>query len=132
MRIQYDAEVDILTIDLVDDLSESPGARELAPGLYVDVTAEGKLLSVEILDASKKYSLAELSKYPANYEDPISITQAASVANCSTEAIKKAIMRGRLRGKKIGRNWTTTIGALTEYLNSRKHEGPGSAEKVTA
>lgn len=126
MRIQYDQEVDILTIDLVDDLSDSPGATELAPGLYADITADGRLLSLEILNASAKYPREVLLKHPANYDEPISLAGAAVVAGCTVKALQLAIQRGRLAGKKIGRNWTTTDRALADYLNSRKHEGPAS------
>ena len=127
MRIAYDAEVDILTIDLVDDLSESPGAIELAPGLYADFTEDGRLLAVEILNASTKYPREELKKHPANYDEPISLAEAAYPAGMTPKALQLAIQRGRLQGRKIGRNWTTTINALHAYLESRKHEGPGSA-----
>lgn len=126
MRIQYDEEVDVLTIDLVDDLSQSPGATELAPGLYVDFSEDGRLLSVEILNASTKYPQQVLKAHPASYDDPISLMDASCAAGCTPKALQRAIQRGRLKGQKIGRNWTTTISSLYEYLDSRKHEGPGS------
>jgi uncharacterized protein YuzE len=122
-EIAYDKEVDILTVTL-GDLKESPGARELAPGVWVDVTADGRFLSVEVMGASKKYAPEILARYPANYHEPIGLAEAARVASTTPQALRKACERGRLAGKKIGPNWTTTVAALTAYINSRAHAGP--------
>lgn len=60
MRIVYDARVDVLDIYL------SSGARltsrELAPGVIADLDKDGRILSLEILDASDRYSKEELAK----------------------------------------------------------------------
>lgn len=60
MRIVYDARVDVLDIYL------SSGARltsrELAPGVIADLDKDGRILSLEILDASARYSKEELAK----------------------------------------------------------------------
>ena len=54
MKLGYDRAGDILVIELAD-LRESPGAIEVAPGAYVDVTTDGKVLAIEVLNASTKY-----------------------------------------------------------------------------
>ena len=126
MRFEYDPEVDILTVEL-GDMARLAKTDRLPNGVIVDYAEDGTILSLEIMSASKKYPLDKLQVHPANYEEPISLAEAAKIADCTPDTIKKAILRGRMHGQKIGRNWTTTIAALTEYLNSRVHEGPGSA-----
>jgi uncharacterized protein YuzE len=130
MRIHYDPDVDILTIDLVDALHDGPGATRFEGGTYIDIDVTGKVWSIEIQAASKKYPLEELLKYPSDYEEPIPLTDAARVLGLTTEAVKKAIVRGRLRGKKVGRNWTTTIAAVTDYGNERALGRSKAAQKT--
>jgi len=52
MKVKYDAEVDILTITLVDNGTISESDEE-KPGLILDYDAQGKIIGIEILDASK-------------------------------------------------------------------------------
>lgn len=125
MHLQYDAEVDVLVVSL-GDLSESMGAEEIAPGVYLDKAEDGTVLGLEILDASKRYPVEELREHPARYDQPIPLVDAARTLDVTPQALQKAIVRGRLEGKKIGKTWTTTVAALTQYMNSRAHEGPGS------
>lgn len=52
MKVKYDAEVDILTITFSElPVSESD---EDKPGLILDYDDKGNILSIEIIDASKK------------------------------------------------------------------------------
>ncbi len=58
MRIEYDREVDALYIRL----QEKYVARtvELEEGLNIDLDEKGKLIGLEILDATERYSLADI------------------------------------------------------------------------
>jgi uncharacterized protein YuzE len=62
MKITYDSEVDILDIKFQNGkYSES---KEIAEGVIVDYTKNGKIIAIEILDASKKLPPTELkTKY---------------------------------------------------------------------
>ena len=58
MKISYDSEVDALDIEFQKgkyDVSE-----ELVEGIIVDYTKSGKIISIEILDASKKVPLKDM------------------------------------------------------------------------
>jgi len=60
MKISYDPEVDALDIEFQKgkyDISE-----ELVEGIIVDYTKDGKIISIEILDASKKVPLKDMKK----------------------------------------------------------------------
>ena len=63
MRTKYDPEVDILVVDL-GDLKTSVGAREIAPGVWLDQDVDGTVLALEVLDASRRYAAAELAQHP--------------------------------------------------------------------
>ncbi|MGD0623700.1 MAG: DUF2283 domain-containing protein [Thermodesulfobacteriota bacterium] len=58
MRIEYDREVDALYIRL----QEKYVARtvELEEGLNIDLDEKGKLIGLEVLDATERYSLADI------------------------------------------------------------------------
>lgn len=52
MKVKYDPEVDVLTIILSDrPVDESDESK---PGVIIDYDAGGNVVSIEILDASKR------------------------------------------------------------------------------
>jgi Helix-turn-helix domain len=50
----------------------------------------------------------------------IVLQEAAAIAGVSEITLRDYARRGRLRAKKLGRQWFTTAAAITEYLESRK------------
>ncbi len=122
MRIKYDPEVDILVVDL-GDLTKSVGTEEVAPGIHIDWDENHTILALEVMNASKRYDMDLLAQHPPNYEEPLALADAAHVLGTTPQALQKAIMRGRLRGVKVGNTWTTSIAAVTEYMNSRSVRG---------
>lgn len=128
MRIQYDPEVDILVIQLADDQAERfAGSTKLPFGDAVaDLDASGAILSLEILNASKKYPLEALKAHPVAY-DPLTLAEAAVIAGSTADALRKAIQRGRLKARQIGGAWVVDGPDLDEYLNSRWKREPAAA-----
>jgi uncharacterized protein YuzE len=58
MKIEYDREVDALYVRL----QEKYVARtvEIEEGLNLDLDEDGKLIGLEVLDATEKYSLSDI------------------------------------------------------------------------
>ncbi len=58
MKIEYDKEVDALYVRL----QEKHVARtvEIEDGLNLDIDNEGKLIGLEVLDATRRYSLPDI------------------------------------------------------------------------
>ena len=58
MKIEYDREVDALYVRL----QEKYVARtiEIEEGLNLDLDEDGKLIGLEVLDATEKYSLTDI------------------------------------------------------------------------
>jgi uncharacterized protein YuzE len=61
MNIFYDDEVDALYLQLGEEDPE--GVTEMTAGVNLDLTTEGQLVGIEILDASKKMNLETIFMY---------------------------------------------------------------------
>ena len=55
MRVNYDRHTDILTVILKDDAAVVESDED-KPGVILDYDAEGDLVSLEVLDASRRVS----------------------------------------------------------------------------
>lgn len=58
MKIEYDREVDALYVRLQEKYVHK--TLEIEDGLNIDLDENGKLIGVEILDATQRYSLADV------------------------------------------------------------------------
>ena len=67
MKISYDSQADTAYIQLSD--VEPDFAEEGPDGISFDMTEDGKLMGIEILDASKKFPIATLHKYEWEEEE---------------------------------------------------------------
>lgn len=54
MKVTYDPQVDVLYIYIRTDEAPAADNIDLEPGISADLDAEGRVLGIEILDASKK------------------------------------------------------------------------------
>jgi len=61
MKVHYDKEVDALYIELSDQKPD--GVVEIAEGVNIDTTTDGKLSGIEIINASKKFDLNTILSY---------------------------------------------------------------------
>ena len=61
MKVHYDEKVDALYLSLGDQ--EPDGVIEIAEGINVDTTTDGKLTGIEILKASQKINIDTILSY---------------------------------------------------------------------
>jgi uncharacterized protein YuzE len=61
MRVHYDDEVDALYLELGVESPE--GVVEITEGVNLDTTSNGRIVGIEILDASKKIDLKTILSY---------------------------------------------------------------------
>ena len=61
MKVHYDEEVDALYLSLGDQKPD--GVIEIAEGINVDTTTDGKLTGIEILKASQKINIDTILSY---------------------------------------------------------------------
>jgi len=64
MKIYYDEEVDAAYLQLSDEIPT--GTVEVSDGVNLDRTEEGRIVGIEILDASKNFPLQSL--FSCEYE----------------------------------------------------------------
>ncbi len=53
MKIEYDAERDLLYIYFADAEKKSAETVTIKPGVYADFDKDGKLIGIEVIDASE-------------------------------------------------------------------------------
>src|SRR3990167_8041566 len=61
MKVYYDKKVDALYIKL--GVKSPEGVVEISEGVNLDTTSEGKIVGIEILDASKKIDIKTILSY---------------------------------------------------------------------
>lgn len=64
MKVRYDKEVDAMYIYAQE--GESEYSEEIGDGVIVDISKDGKVIGMEILDASEKFSQGSLKKMMLN------------------------------------------------------------------
>ncbi len=69
MKVYYDKEVDALYLKLGTKSPE--GVVEISEGVNVDTTSEGKIVGIEILDASKKIDIKTILTYTLEFDKKI-------------------------------------------------------------
>jgi uncharacterized protein YuzE len=69
MKVHYDEEIDALYLKLSDQNPD--GVIEIAEGINIDTTADGKLTGIEILKASKKMNINTILSYTLELDQGI-------------------------------------------------------------
>ena len=121
VKITYDKNVDAMMILFSDsDIEETRG---IAPGVYVDYDADGRMVGLEILKVSQKYDLGD-----AEFQQPnpyMSLSDAGRLYGLSPTTLRHQIGRGVLRGKKFGRNWMVRNDDMAAYARERSRKAVG-------
>lgn len=69
MKVHYDEKIDALYIKLSDQNPD--GVIEITEGINIDTTADGKLIGIEILKASKKFDINTILSYTLEFDQGI-------------------------------------------------------------
>jgi len=62
MKVAYDSRSDTITMILKGDAAIA-GSEEARPGIVFDLDADGQVVSIEILDASRRVSGADRMEF---------------------------------------------------------------------
>ena len=117
LKIDYEPEVDILTIYLKDPETLLSYSSEATPGVILNYAVDGSLSSVEVLDASKLYSPGQLAA--CSVDEFIDLKMASQLAGIAPVTLRTQAERGRLWAIRLGGQWVTTRERLQQYLDSR-------------
>ncbi|MFC1939767.1 DUF2283 domain-containing protein [Chloroflexota bacterium] len=121
LKIEYEPEVDILTIYLQDPETPLSYSSETEPGVILNYAEDDSLSSVEILDASKRYLPGQLAAY--SVDELIDLRTASKVASIAPVTLRTQAEKGRLWAIRLGGQWVTTRERLQQYLDSRARTG---------
>ena len=121
LRVEYEPEIDILTIYLQDPETPLSYSSEAEAGVILNYAENGRLSSIEILDASKRYSPGQLAAH--SIDEFIDLRMASKLAEIAPVTLRIQAEKGRLWAVRLGGRWVTTRERLQQYLDSRAKAG---------
>ena len=117
LKIEYEPEVDILTIYLQDPKTSLGGSDETQSGVILNYAEDSTLSSVEILEASKRYPSGQLAA--ASIDEFIDLKTASRLSDIAAVTLRAQAEKGRLWAIRLGGQWVTTRERLQQYIDSR-------------
>ena len=120
LRIEYEPEVDILTIYLQDRETALINGDELEPGIILNYAENGGLASIEIMDAGKRYPPGELAA--ASVDELIDLKTASKLASIAPVTLRTQAGKGKLWALRLGGRWLTTRERLQQYVDNRSRK----------
>lgn len=125
MRFTYDPEVDAIAVELAPG-TKSMRTKSIGPDVNIDFDSGGRLISLEVLNASAYYATHELAamESPAHL---LTLAEAAEESGLSAATLRKQIHNEKLHAIKRGRDWMVAEHALWNYLETRDPRGRRAA-----
>ena len=125
MDMTYDPTVDALWIGL--GRADAPVTRAIGPDAFADFDEDGRLVGIEILAASTRFSRDELAAL-GDGTTWLTLRDAEVAARRQGGPVSAARLRGllnegKISGRKIGRDWQVAEHELVNYLESRRPTG---------
>jgi len=121
LRVEYEPEIDILTIYLQDPETPLSYSSEAEAGVILNYAENGRLSSIEILDTSKRYPPGQLAAH--SIDEFIDLRMASKLAEIAPVTLRIQAEKGRLWAVRLGGRWVTTRERLQQYLDSRANKG---------
>lgn len=121
LKIEYEPEVDVLTIYLQEPVTPLSHSSEAEPGVVLNYAEDSSLSSIEILDASKRYPPGQLAA--SSIDEFIDLKTASKLAAIAPVTLRTQAEKGRLWAIRLGGQWVTTRERLQQYLDSRAKKG---------
>ena len=121
LKIEYEPEVDVLTIHLQEPETPLSHSSEAEPGVILNYAEDGSVSSIEILDASKHYPPGQLAAH--SVDEFIDLRTASKLAAIAPVTLRTQAEKGRLWAIRLGGQWVTTRERLQQYLDSRVKTG---------
>ena len=120
LKIEYEPEVDILTIYLCKPDTKLNHSNEEEPGVILNYDQNSHLSSIEVLDASKRYPEQKLAAY--SVDEFIDLKLASQLSNIAPVTLRTQAEKRKLWSLRLGGRWLTTRERLQQHLDkySRK------------
>jgi|GEM_PF-867536 len=117
LKIEYEPEVNILTIYLQNPETPFSHSDEAEPGVILNYAEDGRLSSVEVLDASHHYPSGQLAAY--SVDELIDLRTASGLSGIAPVTLRAQAEKGRMRALRLAGHWVTTREQLQQYIDSR-------------
>ncbi len=123
LKIEYEPEVDILTIYLQDPETPLSYSSKAEPGVILNYAEDSSLSSVEIMDASKRYPSGQLAA--SSIDEFIDLRAASKLAAIAPVTLRTQAEKGKLWALRLGGQWVTTRERLQQYIDNRARKTKG-------
>ncbi len=120
LKIEYEPEVDVLTIYLQEPDTPLDHSSEAESGVVLNYTEDGSLSSIEILDASKRYPTGQLAAH--SVDEFIDLRTASELTTIAPVTLRTQAEKGKLWAIRLGGQWMTTRERLQQYVDSRSRK----------
>lgn len=121
IRTRYDREADALAVEFRENARSARTVR-VTDTINVDLDSRGRIVTLEVIDASTHIPRKALDELPSPVEE-WSLARAAKESGLSHGTLRVLVNRGRLAGRKHGRDWFVDVTSLFNYLESREARG---------
>lgn len=121
LKMEYEPEVDILTIYFKDPETTLSHSSEAEPGVILNYAEDGGLSSIEVLDASRRYPASQLAG--CSIDEFIDLKTASGIAGIAPVTLRTQAEKGRLWALRLAGQWLTTRERLQQYVDSRARKG---------
>lgn len=125
LKMEYEPEVDILTIYLKDPETALSHSGEAEPGVILNYAEDGSLSSVEVLDAARRYPTSQLAA--CSIDEFIDLRTASQLAGIAPVTLRTQAEKGRLWAMRLAGQWVTTRERLQQYIDSRSRNARAAA-----
>jgi uncharacterized protein YuzE len=120
LKIEYEPEVDVLTIYLQEPETPLAHSSEAEPGVILNYAEDSSLSSIEILDASKRYPAGQLAAH--SVDEFIDLKTASELSKIAPVTLRTQAEKGKLWAIRLGGQWVTTRDRLRQYIDSRSRK----------
>lgn len=124
LKMEYEPEVDILTIYLQDPGTALARSSEAETGVILNYAEDGSLSSIEVLDAARRYPAGQLAA--CSVDEFIDLKTASQIAGIAPVTLRTQAEKGRLWALRLAGQWLTTRERLQQYLDSRSRRARAS------
>ena len=125
LKMQYEPEVDVLTIYLQDPETALSHSGEAESGVILNYAEDGSLSSVEVLDAAQRYPASQLAT--CSVDEFIDLRTASQLAGIAPVTLRTQAEKGRLWAMRLAGHWVTTRERLQQYIDSRARNARAAA-----
>lgn len=116
LKVEYEPEVDILTIYLQDPETSLSHSSEAETGVILNYTEDDRLSSVEVLNAAQRYPSGQLAAH--SVDELIDLRTASRLSGIAPVTLRTQAGKGKLWAMRLAGQWLTTRERLQQYIDS--------------